>query len=164
MVERFVELVGTKERLDALYLLTTADIRATSPKVWTPWKAGLLETLYKSAVERLNGSEAEKSVTSIIDDRRARAAALVHGVTDATREKFWKELNLVYFMRHSAEEIAWHAEMLAERADSPDPVVRVKRGTAEGSLIVLLYLPDTKGLFLRAVALSLIHISEPTRH
>ena len=42
--------------------------------------------------------------------------------------------------------------MLAERADSPDPVVRVKRGTAEGSLIVLLYLPDTKGLFLRAVA------------
>lgn len=152
VVERFVELVGTKERLDALYLLTTADIRATSPKVWTPWKAGLLETLYKSAVERLNGSEAEKSVTSIIDDRRARAAALVHGVTDATREKFWKELNLVYFMRHSAEEIAWHAEMLAERADSPDPVVRVKRGTAEGSLIVLLYLPDTKGLFLRAVA------------
>ena len=71
MVERFVELVGTKERLDALLPPHHRRHSGNVPKVWTPWKAGLLETLYKSAVERLNGSEAEKSVTSIIDDRRA---------------------------------------------------------------------------------------------
>ena len=30
----------------ALYLLTHADIRGTSPKVWNGWKARLLEDLF----------------------------------------------------------------------------------------------------------------------
>ena len=52
-VSRFAELVGTPRRLTALYLLTVADIRGTSPKVWNAWKAKLLEDLYHAAMRQL---------------------------------------------------------------------------------------------------------------
>ena len=41
--------VGDTRHLTALYLLTVADIRGTSPKVWNAWKGKLLEDLYRSA-------------------------------------------------------------------------------------------------------------------
>ena len=34
VISQFARLVGTERRLTALYLLTVADIRGTSPKVW----------------------------------------------------------------------------------------------------------------------------------
>ena len=56
VIDAFAKVVKTKERLDALYLLTVADIRATSPKVWNPWKAQLLEALYRTTLSRLKGT------------------------------------------------------------------------------------------------------------
>ncbi|MDO5530858.1 [protein-PII] uridylyltransferase [Sutterella sp.] len=153
VVERFARIVGTKERLDALYLLTVADIRATSPKVWTPWKAQLLETLYKASLEWLSGGSLPDTVTDVIRRRQAEAAEKLAGrVSPEARERLWKELDLVYFMRHSSDEIAWHAEMLAGHVLDDAPVVRVKRSEMMGGLVFLIYLPDRKDLFLRAVA------------
>ena len=37
VILRFAKKVKTPERLRALYLLTVADIRGTSPKVWNAW-------------------------------------------------------------------------------------------------------------------------------
>lgn len=153
VVRRFAELVSTKERLDALYLLTVADIRATSPKVWTPWKAQLLEALYKATLEVLAGDRSEASLTDVIAERKREAAKLLgNRVSPEARERLWRELDLVYFMRHAASEIAWHAEMLAAHASDPEPIVRVRRSEAAGSLVVLIYLPDRRDLFLRSVA------------
>jgi UTP:GlnB (protein PII) uridylyltransferase len=47
--------VGTQRRLIALYLLTVADIRGTSPKVWNAWKGKLLEDLYRYTLRALGG-------------------------------------------------------------------------------------------------------------
>src|SRR4029077_9706845 len=44
---RCADIVGTERRLIALYLLTVADIRGTSPKVWNAWKVKLLEDLFR---------------------------------------------------------------------------------------------------------------------
>ena len=43
VIAAFAALVGSERRLTALYLLTVADIRGTSPKVWNAWKGKLLE-------------------------------------------------------------------------------------------------------------------------
>ena len=153
VVERFIRLVGTKERLDALYLLTVADIRATSPKVWTPWKAALLENLYHAALDRIVGSGGEATLADVAERRRREAIELLHGrVSDEARSRLWRELDLVYFMRHTSEEIAWHTEMLALHVMDPTPIVRVKRNATTESLTILLYLRDRKDLFLRSVA------------
>src|SRR5690606_31371531 len=38
VIQEFAVRVGNERRLSALYLLTVADIRGTSPKVWNSWK------------------------------------------------------------------------------------------------------------------------------
>ncbi len=55
VIRAFAERVGDERHLTALYLLTVADIRGTSPKVWNAWKAKLLEDLYWLDVATLTG-------------------------------------------------------------------------------------------------------------
>ena len=52
VIDAFAEAVGNERRLTALYLLTVADIRGTSPKVWNAWKGKLLEDLYRADAAR----------------------------------------------------------------------------------------------------------------
>ncbi|KAI5935585.1 AP2-interacting clathrin-endocytosis protein [Manis javanica] len=47
VIQAFAERVGNERNLTALYLLTVADIRGTSPKVWSAWKGKLLEDTYR---------------------------------------------------------------------------------------------------------------------
>ena len=153
VVRSFLEVVKTKERLDALYLLTVADIRATSPKVWTPWKAQLLEALYRATLAMMTGEDSAVSTEHTLIERKTKALDLLGTqVSDADREAFWQELNVVYFMRHTPEEIAWHTQTLAQHVRTPDPIVEIKRSERMGGILILLYLPDRKDLFLRAVA------------
>lgn len=153
VVRRFLDIVGTKEKLDALYLLTVADIRATSAKVWTPWKAQLLETLYRSARDMLEGTSVANTRAHTLAVRKDRVLELLNdSVATELREELWKELDVVYFMRHTAEEIAWHTEVLAGRVESPEPIVELRESEKMGGILVLLYLPDRKDLFIRAVA------------
>lgn len=153
VVRNFLEVVKTKERLDALYLLTVADIRATSPKVWTPWKAQLLEALYRATLAMMTGEDSAVSTEHTLIERKTRALDLLGTqVSDADREAFWQELNVVYFMRHTPEEIAWHTQTLAQHIHTPNPIIEIKRSERMGGILILLYLPDRKDLFLRAVA------------
>ena len=153
VVRSFLEVVKTKERLDALYLLTVADIRATSPKVWTPWKAQLLEALYRATLAMMTGEDSAVSTEHTLIERKTRALDLLNTqISDSDREAFWQELNVVYFMRHTPEEIAWHTQTLAQHIRTPNPIVEIKRSERMGGILILLYLPDRKDLFLRAVA------------
>lgn len=153
VVKGFLEVVKTKERLDALYLLTVADIRATSPKVWTPWKAQLLEALYRSTLAMMTGEDSAVSTEHTLIERKTRALQLLGTqVSEAQREAFWQELNVVYFMRHTPEEISWHTQTLAQHVRTTEPIVEVKQSERMGGILILLYLPDRKDLFLRSVA------------
>lgn len=153
VVRSFLDVVKTKERLDALYLLTVTDIRATSPKVWTPWKAQLLEALYRSTLAMMTGEDSAVSTEHTLIERKTRALQLLGTqVSEAQREAFWQELNVVYFMRHTPEEIAWHTQTLAQHVRTTEPIVEVKQSERMGGILILLYLPDRKDLFLRSVA------------
>ena len=49
-LEDFVARVQSPERLRLLLLLTVADIKAVGPKIWNPWKGGLLRDLFHRAM------------------------------------------------------------------------------------------------------------------
>ncbi|MFA7624248.1 MAG: [protein-PII] uridylyltransferase, partial [Pusillimonas sp.] len=55
-IHEFAARIKNERRLGALYLLTVADIRGTSPKVWNSWKGKLLEDLYHLTHEALGGT------------------------------------------------------------------------------------------------------------
>jgi [protein-PII] uridylyltransferase len=152
-VHRFADVVGDARHLTALYLLTTADIRGTSPKVWNAWKAKLLEDLYHATL-RLLMRGGEIDADSELEERKSQARAMLrlHALPEKVEEKLWKELDTVYFLRHEAREIAWHARLLNRLVDSATPVVKARLSDDREGIQVLVYTPDQPALFARLCA------------
>ncbi len=154
VIERFAALVQNKERLAGLFLLTVADIRATSPKVWNAWKQQLLEDLYKATAHCLDGSGSARTRATVFAEHRQKAIELVasKGVDAQVCERFWQELNIVYFLRHGADDIAWHACELALNPSPDTPIVQCRQTVNQIGIEVLVYARDQKDLFARVVA------------
>ncbi len=152
VIARFIALVGDVRHLQALYLLTHADIRGTSPKVWNHWKGKLLADLYYMAMHHLTRDEAP-AAHGVIAERQAEAMRLLRffALSDTVHERLWKQLDTVYFLRHSAEEIAWHTRSLHYRIYNNQPVVRARLAQAGQGLQVMVYTQDQPDLFARIV-------------
>lgn len=148
-VARFASLVGDQTRLSALYLLTVADIRGTSPKVWNTWKAKLLEDLFSAASRLLTSQNITHD--SWMEERLEDAKRLLrlYGFRPDAHEAFWNELDTVYFLRHDAREIAWHTRTLFSRVESQTPIVRARLSDSGEVLQVLIYTQDQADLFAR---------------
>jgi [protein-PII] uridylyltransferase len=147
VIREFAHLVGDDRRLVALYLLTVADIRGTSPKVWNAWKAKLLEDLFRATQRCLGGSSApiEGSVQHTKNEvlAKLRAYALPEGV----EMSLWSQLSDSYFLQHDAQEVAWHTRLLNYRVDTKVPVVKARLSPIGEGLQVMIYCPDRNNLF-----------------
>ena len=144
----FAATAGDERRLVALYLLTVADIRGTSPKVWNGWKAKLLEDLFHMA-RRILAGEAPALDTAVAE-KQAEATRLLrlYALSDAVKDRFWASLDTTYFLRHDAQEIAWQTRNLHYRVDSKAPVVRARLAPFDEGLQVMIYTPDREMLFV----------------
>jgi len=146
VIHEFRDLVKTQTYLDALYLLTVADIRGTSPHVWNEWKASLLYGLYTSTKKSLK--EQHKSPDEMVDDRKKAVVKILsqYLIKKDHYNEFWQKLDLNYFMRFDANEIAWQTRLLMANTDSIEPVVRIHEH--KGSFIeVLIYSKNQPLLF-----------------
>ena len=152
-IQHFAELVGNYRRLAALYILTVADIRGTSPKVWNAWKAKLLEDLFY-ATQRALKRGGHIDVDSELEERKQAALRLMrlHIMPEGAERTFWQKLETVYFLRHEAKEIAWHTRMLGRLVDTQEPVVRARLSEDKEGLQLLVYTPDQPDLFARLCA------------
>jgi [protein-PII] uridylyltransferase len=151
VVREFANLCKTEKSLVALYLLTVADIRGTSPKVWNNWKARLLEQLFRATRSVLTQGSA--SDFDLLADRLVEARRLLslYAIDVAKAEKLWRTLDSVYLQRHSANEIAWHARNLFWRIDTDAPIVRTRLMPAGEGLQVMVYVTDQPFLFARVM-------------
>jgi [protein-PII] uridylyltransferase len=149
VVGRFARLVGTERRLTALYLLTVADIRGTSPRVWTSWKGKLLEDLFRMTRRRLGGDALP--ATAVLERRTTEARRILdlYGISATAHEPLWQQLDVVYFMRNSAREIAWHTRTLLVHLNTDRAIVRSRLAPTGDAVEVLIYVRDQKDLFAR---------------
>ncbi len=149
VVGRFAQLVGDERRLTALYVLTVADIRGTSPRVWTSWKGKLLEDLYRMTLRRLGGEALP--ATAVLERRTGEARRILdlYGISPAAHEPLWQQLDVVYFMRNSAREIAWHTRTLLVHVSTDRAIVRSRLAPTGDAIEVLIYVRDQKDLFAR---------------
>jgi [protein-PII] uridylyltransferase len=149
VIASFARMVGTPRRLTALYLLTVADIRGTSPKVWNAWKGKLLEDLYRLALRALGGAQPNLAAEIEARKQEARQNLALHSALPGTEGPLWATLDVSYFARHEATDIAWHARMLWRHIETPVPVVRARLSSVGDGLQVLVYSPDRADLFAR---------------
>ncbi len=149
VVRAFVKTVKDERHLTALYLLTVADIRGTSPKVWNTWKGKLLEDLYRMSLRVLGGETPSADRELQNRQQEALATLRLYGFDRDVHEALWKNLDVGYFLRHDASEIAWQTRVLHEHAATIKPVVRCRMGPVGEGLQVVVYLPDRPDLFAR---------------
>jgi len=109
VVNRFARLVGDQVRLDYLYLLTVADIRATNPSLWNAWRDALLAELYQLTRRALRrGLEQPLDKEERIREVRTEARRLLRGegLRPAEIERVWADFDEDYFLRYQPAEIA----------------------------------------------------------
>jgi [protein-PII] uridylyltransferase len=149
VIRDFAAVVGTERKLTALYLLTVADIRGTSPKVWNTWKGKLLEDLFRATANYLRG-DAPLQMAGVGERQEdARRLLRLRGLRPDIEAPLWHQLDTGYFLRHDSDEIAWHARTLYYRPDSPEPVVRARINPTGDGIQVMVYVADQDELFAR---------------
>ncbi|HSQ70809.1 MAG TPA: [protein-PII] uridylyltransferase, partial [Rubrivivax sp.] len=149
VIADFARRVGTPKRLNALYLLTVADIRGTGPRVWNAWKGKLLVDLYRLTLRALGGARPNLDAEIELRKQEARHNLALHSALPGTEEPLWQTLELSYFARHDAADIAWHARVLWRHVHTQVPVVRARASSVGDGLQVLVYTPDQPDLFAR---------------
>ncbi|MBK1682062.1 [protein-PII] uridylyltransferase [Rhodoferax fermentans] len=149
VIANFAKHVGNERALTALYLFTVADIRGTSPKVWNAWKGKLLEDLYRATSRALGGHAPDVHAEVQERQRDALIELALLAQPFESHKALWATLDVGYFMRHDAVEIAWHTRMLSRQLGGTAPIVRARPSPVGEGLQVLVYTPDQADLFAR---------------
>jgi [protein-PII] uridylyltransferase len=149
VIQAFAKMVGNERHLTGLYLLTVADIRGTSPKVWNAWKGKLLEDLFRLTLRALGGSRPHMDAEIEARKQLARQTLSLNFMPDGVETALWKTLDMGYFARHEAADIAWHTRVLSRHVQTDKPVVAARPSSVGEGLQVLVYAPDRPDLFAR---------------
>ncbi len=149
VIAAFAQRVGDERKLTAMYLLTVADIRGTSPKVWNAWKGKLLEDLYRATLRTLGGRAPDAAAEIEALKREALVLLALNALPFEAHKALWATLDVSYFMRHEAADIAWHTRHLSRHVCAAHPVVRARQSLAGEGLQVMVYAPDRADLFAR---------------
>jgi [protein-PII] uridylyltransferase len=149
VIAAFAKQVGNERNLTALYLLTVADIRGTSPKVWNAWKGKLLEDLYRYTLRMLGGRAPDPHAEIEARKREALVQLGLYALPFEGHKKLWDTLDVGYFMRHDAADIVWHTRHLARHVGKAKAIVRARLSPVGEGLQVLVYTPDQPDLFAR---------------
>ena len=119
VIAHFAAKRRNERYLVALYLLTVADIRGTSPKVWNAWKGKLLEDLFWATERVLRRRRLRDRHDPYAAQGRGAAKLRLYAIGEGAENALWDKLDTAYFLRHDPQEIAWHTRLLFFRANTP---------------------------------------------
>lgn len=149
VLREFADVVKTPRNLTALYLLTVADIRGTSPKVWNAWKGKLLEDLYRLTLKHLDGEAPNRRQMLAEQQAEAKRILRLYALSEDVQDTLWKQLDMSYFLRQGPSDIAWHTRHLYWRVDASSPIVKARLSPIGEGLELLVYTKDEIDLFAR---------------
>jgi [protein-PII] uridylyltransferase len=134
--------------LRLLLILTVADMRAVSSKVWNGWKATLLRELYARVAEVLAGGLSTPERDVRVERAKQSACALLPGWS-AEDTAWFSELGYAgYWLSFDPETHARHARLLREADHRNAPLtVDTQLLPARAVTEVTIYAADHPGLF-----------------
>ena len=150
VINGFAEKVGDRNHLNYLYLLTVADIKGTNPALWNNWKEALLAELYEKTLHALRrGLENPINKEVLIRETRQQALQLIRNIKRMKFDinRFWDNLGEDYFLRYTADEIAWHTQAINKKRDDTSPLVTVRSKTSRGGSEVFVYMKNRDNIF-----------------
>lgn len=156
VIKNFGDLVGTPKRLELLYILTVADIRATSSSLWNSWKDSLLKQLAITTLAYLN-NEQNKLLEPWKDTKQSALKELTDNGYDIKQvEYYWQHLDAAYFIKNPSQTIAWHSQCIlqhdAENRTISETVVAIRKRADGGGNEIFIYSKDVDDLFATLTA------------
>lgn len=155
VISEFAEQMGSEERLNYMFLLTVSDIRGTNMELWNSWRESLMLQLYRATRKALRRGLHNPMLYS--EQARENQHLAMRLLTDANKsndaQRFWSTVTDEYFVRHSPEEIAWHAYTINKHNWQPgDTLAAMGTPVHEAGSIVFIYTKDTDFLFAHITA------------
>ncbi|MBU2224743.1 MAG: [protein-PII] uridylyltransferase [Gammaproteobacteria bacterium] len=155
VIAEFAEKVRDETRLNYLYCLTLADIRATNDNLWNDWKGSLLRELYLGTQKAFRrGLEKPMDLRDQIREHQTEALRLLaeKGFNETQVNPLWNKFKADYFARYNPRLIAWHTENLLQHNDFSKPLVLISPTAMRGGTQIFVYTADQPNLFARMVA------------
>jgi len=154
VIRDFAALVGNVNRLNYLYLLTVADIRATNNNLWNGWRDSLLKQLYHSTHQWLEHTEAQVKSTQEKSHKKYQLA--LDKLTDMgwppqDISTLWHQYDLDYFLRHSVEEIVWQTNGILKQPEQ-QPLILIRPHNDKHTLELFIFAQARQGLFAAITA------------
>ncbi len=145
-----VETIQSPERLKLLLVLTVADMRAVSPRVWNGWKATLLRELYARVSEVLAGGLATTERDVRVSRAKQTVAAAMTNWGDADRDYFLGLGYPSYWLGFDPDTQLRHASLVREAQATGAPLtVQAEPLPSRAVTEVTVYTADHAGLFSR---------------
>jgi [protein-PII] uridylyltransferase len=149
VIDNFARFVKTERRLTALYLLTVADIRGTSPVVWNAWKARLLESLFYATKRVLSAESFNTQKMIVLRKEDASQKLNKFGLNKKSYQALWDQVGAAYFVRFESDEIAWQSRLLTPHVFTNKPIIRARLSPNGDGIQVMIYMQDQDDLFAR---------------
>ncbi len=157
VIKNFGDIVATPQRLELLYILTVADIRATSHSLWNSWKDSLLKELAVATIAYLKNEQNRKLDSWEKTKQKALDILIEQGYPIEKIEDYWQHLDIAYFMKIPSETISWHNKSILNQIDcnqSPvsQIVVAIRKRRDGGGSEIFVYSKDVDDLFASLTA------------
>ena len=148
VIRSFANEVQNQDRLDLIYLLTTADIRGTSHKVWNQWKSVLINGLHQTTTKYLQNKLTNEQ---FIEQRvkQIQNNLIKYSIEPHMYHKNWSLMGSGYFTKFEAPEISWHTRLLLSHANTQKTITRVRHQKGGQGIEVLIYTKDKCDIFYK---------------
>ena len=165
VIHEFARQVETPERLDYLYLLTVADMRATNPKRWNSWKGSLLGQLHRSTHLALTTDiDAQtRNARQIAQNKKQAMQQLQQRYAESRITAHWDSISDNYFLQNSVDGIVWQTSLLFDHAGQTTPQLHIVTNDSHGGSEILIIDRDRDNLFaittglLDQLGLNIVH-------
>ncbi len=154
VIKAFSAKVKTTDRLNYLYLLTVADIRATNNSLWNGWRDSLLRQLYNVTKQWLEHSDEMAKSTEEKSSQRQQQALQQLVLQSWPEEKIielWHTYDIDYFLRHTSDEIVWQTISRLKNTNS-ETLISTRDHNEKNTLEIFICIKDKPRIFAATTA------------